>query len=590
MKLNFIRLFYDGVPLNPGTGGLTVASDTIGGQEYQRIKLIHGADGVNAGDVATANPLPVFGPNVIGSGTLSANDAVVAAPIGDGVLKSGTSTAGSYVAVASTGAESSWNVQLSNLTTGYVYFETSMDSTNGVDGNWITVNGRQTGRIETYLNYFATTSGIYRGNVSAVKYFRVRVIGATSPSIGVAIILSGGTGATFLNASTPAGNNQIGKVVRKPNPSDLSQLSIEGGHLDAALTSTIATRLSKVAANNTFASGNMVLVAVGYGRVAWLEEVVVSNQGTIPFSISGNLLESGLGATYNGPLGEAFYEIVPAFGGRAVLRMNRFIQEGTTFAFNLTSVVAGVQPHYAVRPSGISFTDDLNFNAKTRVCLVETSLGYNQMGNDPGGLAYKNKMGYAAQMIAQINLDGKSARLINKAVTSTDTTHWLTLLSSGYLRGFDYELLIVSLGVNDAITGSGITTTAFKANLKEFAYERNRYMPNASIIFEAPPVTDSTTRTANIASFRTAVSEVVTELIAAGYKNIYYYDMSTAFSLNATPASDTNFTNAERVAGSRVHPSGAGNTFIAFGPTGLPSANAGLYGVVKTTDYYKNLA
>ncbi len=36
-----------------------VATDEISGKSYQRVKLIHGADGVNAGDVATANPLPV---------------------------------------------------------------------------------------------------------------------------------------------------------------------------------------------------------------------------------------------------------------------------------------------------------------------------------------------------------------------------------------------------------------------------------------------------------------------------------------------------------------------------------------------------
>ena len=44
---------------NPGTGGSTFASDDISSVHYSRIKLIHGADGVNAGDVATANPLPV---------------------------------------------------------------------------------------------------------------------------------------------------------------------------------------------------------------------------------------------------------------------------------------------------------------------------------------------------------------------------------------------------------------------------------------------------------------------------------------------------------------------------------------------------
>jgi hypothetical protein len=49
----------DDIVLNPGVGGATVGADLIGGVDYQRIKLIHGADGVNAGDVAAANPLPV---------------------------------------------------------------------------------------------------------------------------------------------------------------------------------------------------------------------------------------------------------------------------------------------------------------------------------------------------------------------------------------------------------------------------------------------------------------------------------------------------------------------------------------------------
>jgi hypothetical protein len=49
----------DNTTLNTGTGGDVIASDDISSVKYQRIKLIHGADGVNAGDVATANPLPV---------------------------------------------------------------------------------------------------------------------------------------------------------------------------------------------------------------------------------------------------------------------------------------------------------------------------------------------------------------------------------------------------------------------------------------------------------------------------------------------------------------------------------------------------
>lgn len=50
----------DNVGITPGTGA-TAAADDIGGVLFQRIKLVHGADGVNDGDVATGNPLPVAG-------------------------------------------------------------------------------------------------------------------------------------------------------------------------------------------------------------------------------------------------------------------------------------------------------------------------------------------------------------------------------------------------------------------------------------------------------------------------------------------------------------------------------------------------
>lgn len=49
----------DNVTLNAMTGGIDVAADDISSVFYQRIKLVHGADGVNAGDVSTANGLPV---------------------------------------------------------------------------------------------------------------------------------------------------------------------------------------------------------------------------------------------------------------------------------------------------------------------------------------------------------------------------------------------------------------------------------------------------------------------------------------------------------------------------------------------------
>lgn len=48
----------DNTTLNTGSGGDVVASDDIGGVKYQRVKLIHGVDGTNDGDVSRTNPLP----------------------------------------------------------------------------------------------------------------------------------------------------------------------------------------------------------------------------------------------------------------------------------------------------------------------------------------------------------------------------------------------------------------------------------------------------------------------------------------------------------------------------------------------------
>ena len=50
----------DGTRINKAEiDGDIIATDDIGGQKYQRVKLVHGVDGVNNGDVAKSNPLPV---------------------------------------------------------------------------------------------------------------------------------------------------------------------------------------------------------------------------------------------------------------------------------------------------------------------------------------------------------------------------------------------------------------------------------------------------------------------------------------------------------------------------------------------------
>ena len=86
----------------PGTGNV-IAADDIGGVLFQRVKLIHGADGVNAGDVAAANPLPVSVaslPLPAGAATettlAALNTKVTAVNTGAVVLAAGSAIAGKF--------------------------------------------------------------------------------------------------------------------------------------------------------------------------------------------------------------------------------------------------------------------------------------------------------------------------------------------------------------------------------------------------------------------------------------------------------------------------------------------------------------
>lgn len=258
----------DNTVLNTGTGGDTIASDDIGGVKFQRIKLVHGADGVNAGDVSTANPLPIYGPDATATGTITVTDSVVAAPGGAGVLVSGASTAGSLVAVQCLGGDSAWNVQITGLTTGTLYFEGSLDSTNGTDGNWINVNGRQTGIVNTVLAGNSTTNGIFRGNTSGLLWFRVRSVGALTGTPAIRIRVSDGTGAIFLNASVPAGTNNIGDVDVLTLPALVAGAALIGkvGIDQTTVGTTNAVSVAQVGATAA-ATGNGVAGA-GVLRVA----------------------------------------------------------------------------------------------------------------------------------------------------------------------------------------------------------------------------------------------------------------------------------------------------------------------------------
>lgn len=188
----------------------------------QRVAVTDGLGGGYLAQVTSANALkidgsastqPITSPDSVTTGTITAADAVVAAPAGAGATVTGASTAGSLVALAAPGGDSSWIMQISGTLGGSTfYFEGSLDSTNGTTGTWININGRQTGIVNTVLAGSTTTASIFRGNTSGWTWIRMRAVGGSGISAAVRIEISSGTGAIFLNASVPAGANIIGKV------------------------------------------------------------------------------------------------------------------------------------------------------------------------------------------------------------------------------------------------------------------------------------------------------------------------------------------------------------------------------------------
>lgn len=93
------------------------------------------------------------------TGTITAADTAVVAPANDGVLLSGTSSVNSYISIPSTSTEASWSTEITGTIGGTTfYFEGSSSSTDGIDGEWISIHGYQKGNHATPIIHSATTA------------------------------------------------------------------------------------------------------------------------------------------------------------------------------------------------------------------------------------------------------------------------------------------------------------------------------------------------------------------------------------------------------------------------------------------------
>jgi hypothetical protein len=305
-------------------------------------------------------------------GTINATDIVVGAPAGNGALLSGTSTVGSYLALACPGGDSAWDIQLTgSFTNGAVYFEESLDSTTGIDGNWIAVNGRQVGVVNTVLSNSATTAGYYCGNTSGAKYWRARMVGAlTSPSVATVIRISAGIGSIFLNASVPSGTNTIGniKVTDGTNTAAIKASSVSAAVTDPALVVAISPNYTDLSATGTLGALNttVVLNAAGASGIGFaapgggvtligtlVAEASFDGGSSWAQTFFGNTITGQKASSYNSTSGTGIsFSIMPCSGASVYRVRVSAYTSGTAAGTLRSSTLLDTSMFYGAPPGG----------------------------------------------------------------------------------------------------------------------------------------------------------------------------------------------------------------------------------------------
>jgi hypothetical protein len=210
------------------------------------------------------------------SGVISATDAVLGVHGGAGVMLSGTPTASSYLALALSGGDSGFIIQLSGtFGAGTVWFECSASSTNGVDGLWTTLSMRVLGTTGSTINDSATIAGLYRGDTAGMTYIRARVTGATAPSIVVVIRASSGVGPLALNAPIPAGTQVMGTVnvqgaaVAIQTLSVVAATPVNGAGLDVSKAANVTWIVKNTIAGTVWTGAPVLVFEQSDDNVSW---------------------------------------------------------------------------------------------------------------------------------------------------------------------------------------------------------------------------------------------------------------------------------------------------------------------------------
>jgi hypothetical protein len=275
--------------------GSTGAADNIGGVLYPRIKLVHGADGTNDGDVASGNPLPV-------TGTVTANLGATDNAVLDSIDTNTTTLAG-----AVDGTEVQADIVSSALPTGAATSakqDTIIGHIDGIetvlgtiDGDTSALAGAVAGtevQVDVVaslpaganaIGKLAANDGVDIGDVTINNAGGVEVVQDTAADLNVTeansaaiktaveVIdnaISGSEMQVDVVASLPAGTNAIGKLAANSGV-DIGDVDVTSLPALAAGTNTIG----KVAPNEYELAGNTTHVKKYYTSAGAVTDGVV---------------------------------------------------------------------------------------------------------------------------------------------------------------------------------------------------------------------------------------------------------------------------------------------------------------------------
>lgn len=197
----------DGITLNAGSGGEVVASDDVGGMQYQVVKPAFGADG-SATHVSAASPLPV-------SGDLVNRIAMVA---GDYSGYAAVQKFGINADVDSAAAEDIWSAGgtynwLTSATLVEAVSDSANDTSAGTGARTIQIWGLDASYAEQTETITLNGTTAVDSASTYIRVFRAKVLtaGSGGTAAGTITIRVDGAGSTV--AEIPVGYNQTEMAV-----------------------------------------------------------------------------------------------------------------------------------------------------------------------------------------------------------------------------------------------------------------------------------------------------------------------------------------------------------------------------------------